>query len=88
MAKMWAGRFSKTTDKTVDDFNSSLPFDNRLYREDITGSTAHAKMLGKQGIIPQDEADRIVKELGVILKEIEEGKIAFSDDAEDIHMFV
>ncbi|MDD6196466.1 argininosuccinate lyase [[Clostridium] aminophilum] len=88
MAKMWAGRFSKTTDKTVDDFNSSLPFDNRLYREDITGSTAHAKMLGKQGIIPQDEADCIVKELGVILKEIEEGKIAFSDDAEDIHMFV
>ena len=58
MAKMWAGRFGKETDRLVDDFNTSLPFDCRLYREDITGSMAHAKMLGKQGIIGASEAEK------------------------------
>ena len=88
MAKLWSGRFGKDTDKTVDDFNSSISFDQRLYREDITGSIAHAKMLGKQHIIAPSEADRIVEGLNGILRDIEDGKITFSEDYEDIHMNV
>ena len=84
--KLWGGRFSKATDTKVDDFNSSIRFDMRLYRQDIRGSMAHAAMLGKQGIIPQEDADLIVKTLGEILKDIEAGKVEFSVDAEDIHM--
>ena len=84
--KLWGGRFSKATDAKVDDFNSSIRFDMRLYRQDIRGSMAHAAMLGKQGIIPQEDADLIVKTLGEILTDIEAGKVEFSVDAEDIHM--
>ncbi len=84
--KLWGGRFSKSTDKSVDDFNSSIRFDARMYRQDIMGSQAHAKMLGKQGIIPQDDAELIVKTLGEILEDIENGKVEFTIDAEDIHM--
>ncbi len=84
--KLWGGRFSKATDTKVDDFNSSIRFDMRLYRQDIRGSMAHAAMLGKQGIIPQEDADLIVKTLGEILTDIEAGKVEFSVDAEDIHM--
>ncbi len=84
--KLWGGRFSKTTDSAVDDFNSSIRFDARLYRQDINGSIAHCAMLGKQGIIPQADADLIIKTLGGILADIEKGKIAFSVSAEDIHM--
>ncbi len=84
--KLWGGRFSKATDAKVDDFNSSIRFDMRLYRQDIRGSMAHAAMLGKQGIIPQEDADLIVKTLGEILSDIEAGKVEFSVDAEDIHM--
>ena len=84
--KLWGGRFSKATDTKVDDFNSSIRFDMRLYRQDIRGSMAHAAMLGKQGIIPQEDADLIVKTLGEILADIEAGKVEFSVDAEDIHM--
>ena len=84
--KLWGGRFSKATDTKVDDFNSSIRFDMRLYRQDIRGSIAHAAMLGKQGIIPQEDADLIVKTLGEILTDIEAGKVEFSVDAEDIHM--
>ena len=84
--KLWGGRFSKSTDKSVDDFNSSIRFDQRMYRQDITGSIAHAKMLGKQGIIEKSESDLIVKTLGEILKDIEDGKVEFLIDAEDIHM--
>ena len=84
--KLWGGRFSKATDTKVDDFNSSIRFDMRLYRQDIRGSMAHAAMLGKQGIIPREDADLIVKTLGEILKDIEAGKVEFSVDAEDIHM--
>lgn len=84
--KLWGGRFSKATDTKVDDFNSSIRFDMRLYRQDIRGSMAHAAMLGKQGIIPQEDADLIVKTLGEILSDIEAGKVEFSVDAEDIHM--
>lgn len=84
--KLWGGRFSKSTDAAVDDFNSSIRFDSRMYKQDIRGSQAHAKMLGKQGIIPQADADLIVKTLGEILADIEDGKVEFRIDAEDIHM--
>ncbi len=84
--KLWAGRFQKETDTLVNDFNSSISFDARLYREDIQGSMAHAAMLGRQGIIEPDEAEKIIKTLGEILADIEAGKVAFSVDNEDIHM--
>lgn len=84
--KLWGGRFSKATDTKVDDFNSSIRFDMRLYRQDILGSIAHASMLGKQEIIPQADADLIVKTLKEILADIEAGKVEFLVDAEDIHM--
>lgn len=86
MAKLWGGRFRKSTDKKVDDFNSSIRFDKRMYEQDIRGSVAHATMLGKQGIIPQEDADKIVDELKRILEDIKEGKVEFLIDAEDIHM--
>ena len=86
MAKLWGGRFRKSTDTKVDDFNSSIRFDKRMYRQDIKGSIAHASMLGKQGIIPQADADKIVSELKNILEDIEAGKVEFLIDAEDIHM--
>ena len=78
MAKLWGGRFSKNTDGAVDDFNSSIRFDARMYRQDVTGSIAHAEMLGKQGIIPNNEAELIVKTLREILADIENGKVEFS----------
>ncbi len=86
MKKLWGGRFSKATDALVDDFNSSIRFDARMYRQDILGSIAHAKMLGKCGIIPKEDADLIVKTLPEILSDIEDGKVEFMIDAEDIHM--
>lgn len=86
--KLWGGRFSKSTDALVDDFNSSVRFDARMYRQDIEGSRAHAEMLGRQGIIPKEDADLIVKTLGEILCDIEDGKVEFAIDAEDIHMNV
>jgi len=84
--KLWGGRFSKDTDKKVDDYNSSIGFDQKMYRQDIAGSMAHATMLGKQGIIPQADADQIINTLGDILADIEAGKIEFNIEAEDIHM--
>ena len=84
--KLWGGRFSKSTDAAVDDFNSSIRFDSRMYKQDIKGSQAHAKMLGKQGIIPQADSELIVKTLDEILADIEDGKVEFTIDAEDIHM--
>ena len=86
MAKLWGGRFRKSTDKKVDDFNSSIRFDKRMYRQDIRGSIAHATMLGRQGIIPKEDAEKIVAELKNILHDIEDGKVEFLIDAEDIHM--
>ena len=85
---MWDGRFSKALDSRVNDFNSSIRFDCRMYREDITGSIAHATMLGKCGIIEQSEAELIVKTLREILADIDEGRLAFDPEAEDIHMFI
>ena len=84
--KLWGGRFSKSTDTLVDDFNSSIRFDKRMYKQDIKGSVAHATMLGKQNIIPKEDSDKIVAELKNILKDIEDGKVEFEIDAEDIHM--
>ena len=84
--KLWGGRFSKQTDKAVDDFNSSIRFDARMYAQDIAGSIAHAKMLGKQGIIPKEDSELIIKALGEIKEDIENGNVEFEIDAEDIHM--
>ena len=86
--KLWGGRFAGATDSSMDDFNSSIHFDQRLYKQDIKGSIAHAAMLGKQGVISQQDAQLIVKTLGEILQDIDAGKIAFRVDAEDIHMNV
>jgi argininosuccinate lyase len=84
--KLWGGRFSKNTDRLVDDFNSSIHFDSRMYKEDVQGSIAHAKMLGKCNIINNLESELIVKTLIDILNDIENGLIEFEVDAEDIHM--
>ena len=84
--KLWAGRFQKETDTLVNDFNSSIQFDARLYKQDIAGSIAHAQMLGKQGIIEEHEVEEIVSGLKAILADIEADKVEFSVDNEDIHM--
>ena len=86
--KIWAGRFTKETDKIVNDFNSSISFDARMYREDIEGSIAHATMLGKCNIIDLEESEAIVEELKNILNDIESGKLEFDFNAEDIHSFI
>jgi len=86
LKKLWGGRFSKNTDELVEDFHSSISFDKRLYYWDIKGSIAHARMLGKQGIITQEEAQKIIRGLEEILKDIEAGKVEFDVSAEDIHM--
>jgi len=86
--KLWGGRFEKNTDKSVDDFNSSIRFNCRMYKQDILGSIAHAKMLGKCKIISEEDSILIQNTLREILKDIEEGKVQFEIDAEDIHMNV
>ncbi|MFA7467210.1 MAG: argininosuccinate lyase [Desulfotomaculaceae bacterium] len=88
MAKLWGGRFQKETDRLVDDFHSSISFDCRLYKYDITGSMAHARMLARVGIIAPGEAEAIVAGLQQILEDIEAGRVEFSVTAEDIHMNV
>ncbi|MBE7036530.1 MAG: argininosuccinate lyase [Ruminococcaceae bacterium] len=86
--KLWGGRFSKETDALVNDFNSSIRFDSRMYQEDIDGSVAHAGMLGRCGIIPQADAELIQKTLLEIKDDIANGTAELSVDAEDIHMNV
>ncbi|MGN1047691.1 MAG: argininosuccinate lyase [Eubacteriales bacterium] len=88
MAKMWAGRTDGITDKIADDFNSSISFDSRMYKQDITGSMAHAAMLGACGIITSDEADELIDGLQGILDDLESGKLEIDLSCEDIHMFV
>ena len=85
-AKLWGGRFTESTSKAVEKFTCSLHFDKRLYKYDIEGSIAHCLMLAKCKIIKKSEADRIIKGLGEILKEIEGGKFPFRENLEDIHM--
>ena len=86
--KMWAGRFSKELNKEVNDFNSSIRVDSRMYKEDITGSMAHAFILGKCGIIPEKDAELIINTLDGILNDLENGKLEIDYEAEDIHMFI
>ena len=85
---LWAGRFKKEINADVNAFNSSISFDARMYKHDIMGSQAHAKMLAKQGIISRQDLDEILQGLNDILQEIEEGKLLFDPEAEDIHMFI
>jgi argininosuccinate lyase len=85
---LWAGRFKKEVNKNVNAFNSSLSFDCRMYKQDIKGSLAHAKMLEKQGIIDSENLKEIQEGLTSILKEIEDGTLEFDFNAEDIHMFI
>ena len=88
MAKMWAGRTDGVTDKLADDFNSSIAFDSRMFREDITGSMAHAAMLASQGIITDLEMEELIDGLSGILADMESGRLLPDPDSEDIHMFV
>ena len=88
MAKMWAGRTDGATAQIADDFNSSIRFDSRMYRQDITGSMAHAAMLGAQGVISNDEAAALIDGLQGVLDDLESGVLTFDMSCEDIHMFV
>ena len=88
MAQLWGGRFTKETDRNVYLFNASIEFDKRLYKQDIEGSIAHAKMLEKQEIITTAEKDAILSGLESILKDVESGKLEITDQYEDIHSFV
>ena len=88
MAKMWAGRTSGNTDKIADDFNSSIRFDCAMAKQDITGSMAHAAMLGARGIIGEDEASQLIDGLQGILDDLQSGALGFDMTCEDIHMFV
>ena len=88
MAQLWGGRFTKETDKLVYNFNASIGFDRKFYRQDIEGSIAHVKMLGKQGILTQEEMQTIVNTLNGIMEEVEAGTLKITDEYEDIHSFV
>ena len=88
MAKLWAGRTSGEVNAAADDFNSSIRFDSRMYRQDITGSMAHASMLGHQGILTMEEAEALIAGLREILADLDSGALTFDPQAEDIHMFV
>jgi len=88
MAQLWGGRFTKETDKEVNDFNASIHFDRRLYRQDIIGSVAHVKMLAKVGVLTEEECNQIITGLKQILADIHQGKLQDWDAYEDIHSFV
>ena len=88
MAQLWGGRFTKETDQLVYNFNASISFDQKFYRQDIEGSIAHVCMLGKQGILTEEEMQAIVKCLDEIRTEVDEGKLEISSEYEDIHSFV
>ena len=88
MAKLWAGVTAGETDSLADDFNSSIRFDCRMYRQDIRGSMAHAAMLAARGILTQAEADALTEGLAGILADLDSGALAIDPGAEDIHMFV
>ena len=88
MTKMWAGRTAGVTDSVADDFNSSIRFDCKMFREDITGSMAHAAMLGAKGIITKQESEQLIDGLQAILEDLDSGALEFDFGCEDIHMFV
>ena len=86
--KLWGGRFTKETDQLVNNFNASISFDQKFFRQDIRGSIAHAYMLGNQGIITKEESKQIQDGLKGILSDIENGKLEITDEYEDIHTFM
>ena len=86
--KLWSGRFDKNTDALVDELNASIGFDFRMYRQDVQGSLAHSAMLARQGIISNEDAALIAEGLKAILADIEEGKLSFGNDVEDVHMAI
>ncbi len=88
MAQLWGGRFTKETDQLVYNFNASISFDQKFYAQDIKGSMAHVKMLCRQGILTEDEQDKILTGLQGILDDVTEGRLTISDKYEDIHSFV
>ena len=88
MAQLWGGRFTKETDKLVYNFNASISFDQKFYRQDIRGSLAHVRMLAKQGILTEHERDQIIDGLNGILRDVENGTLRITDEYEDIHSFV
>ena len=88
MEKMWAGRFLKKSEKIADDFNSSIRFDKKMYRQDVKGSLAHAAMLAAQGILSAFDLEKITDGLTGILADLESGALSFDENAEDIHMFI
>ena len=88
MAQLWGGRFTKETDKLVYNFNASISFDQKFFKQDVEGSIAHAVMLEKQGIISCEEKDAIVKGITEIREEVENGTLEITDEYEDIHSFV
>ena len=88
MAKMWQGRTDGNLNAVADDFNSSISFDRKMYRQDIKGSMEHALMLSAKGIISRDDYTKITDGLSAVLKDIESGALCFDDEAEDIHMFI
>ena len=87
MAQLWGGRFTKETDKLVYNFNASISFDKRFYRQDIRGSIAHVTMLAKQGILTEEEKEKITEGLEGILRDVESGTLEITDEYEDIHSF-
>ena len=88
MAQLWGGRFTKETDKLVYNFNASISFDKKFFKEDIEGSIAHVTMLEKQGILTAEEKEAIIKGLNGIREDVENGKLEITDEYEDIHSFV
>lgn len=88
MAQLWGGRFTKETDKLVYNFNASISFDQKFYKQDIEGSKAHVAMLGRQNILTKEEAEQILEALDGILEDVESGKLAITEEYEDIHSFV
>ena len=85
MAQLWGGRFTKETDKLVYNFNASISFDQKFYKQDIRGSKAHVAMLAKQGILTEEEKDQITEGLDGILADVESGKLEITSEYEDIH---
>ena len=88
MASLWGGRFTKDTDQMVYDFNASINFDNKLYKQDIQGSIAHVTMIAKQGILTVEDKEAIIKGLEGILADVERGALEIDPKYEDIHSFV
>ena len=88
MAQLWGGRFTKETDKLVYNFNASISFDKKFYKQDMEGSMAHVRMLAKQGILTEGERDAILAGIQGILADVESGKLEITDEYEDIHSFV